>query len=146
MSAALRVPRPPRYGSAAELAAYSGLSVKTVCRLVDSGRVRGLKVGRRLLVPFDDMDRLILDGQGTQETPAMATASTPSRPGSVDIATGRLRPLTDQERRERTAALRVALDEVAGITDETDTDEVWRDVMRGIDEARPHRPLFEGSY
>ena len=36
------------------------------------------------------------------------------------------------------------LDEIAGMTDETDTDEVWRDVMRGIDESRPHRPLFVG--
>jgi len=24
--------------------------------------------------------------------------------------------------------------------------EVWRQVLRGIDEERPHRPLFEGLY
>lgn len=76
----------------------------------------------------------------------MAIAPTPARSGAVDLATGRLRPLTDQERRARTEALGRALDEIAGMTDETDTDEVWRDVMRGIDEGRPHRRLFEGSY
>jgi hypothetical protein len=76
----------------------------------------------------------------------MAIAPTPARPGAVDTATGRLQPLTDQERRARSEALGRALDEIAGMIDETDTDEVWRDVMRGIDESRPHRPLFEGSY
>ena len=76
----------------------------------------------------------------------MSIAPTPTRTGGVDTATGRLRPLSDQERKARSAALGHALDEIAEMTDETDTDEVWRDVMRGIDESRPHRPLFEGSY
>jgi hypothetical protein len=76
----------------------------------------------------------------------MAVAPTPSRPGTVDVATGRLLPLTDQERRARSEALGRALDEIAGMTDETDTDQVWRDILRGIDAGRPHRPLFEGSY
>ena len=76
----------------------------------------------------------------------MSIAPTSTGPGSVDAATGRLRPLTDQERKARSEALSQALDEIAGMTDETDTDEVWRDVMRGIDESRPHRPLFEGAY
>ena len=76
----------------------------------------------------------------------MAIAPMPARSGTVDTCTGRLQPLTDQERRTRSEALNQALDEIAGMTDETDTDEVWRDVMRGIDESRPYRPLFEGSY
>jgi excisionase family DNA binding protein len=50
----------PRYGSAAQVAAYAGLSVKTVRRLVEAGAVRGLKVGRRLLIPYADLDRHIL--------------------------------------------------------------------------------------
>jgi hypothetical protein len=54
--------------------------------------------------------------------------------------------LTDQARRARSEALGRALDEIAAMTDETDTDEVWQEVMRDIDETRPHRPLFEGSY
>jgi hypothetical protein len=65
---------------------------------------------------------------------------------TIDPATGKARPLTDEERRVRSEALRRALDEIAEIADETDTDEIWADVFRGIDESRPHRPLFEGRY
>ena len=76
----------------------------------------------------------------------ISIAPMPAKPGAVDIATGKLQPLTDQERQLRSAALGRALDEIGGITDQTDTDEVWREVLRGIDEGRPHRLLFEGSY
>jgi hypothetical protein len=65
---------------------------------------------------------------------------------AIDPETGRLKPLTSEERRARSEALKRALDEMAQISDETDTDEVWRAVFRGIDETRPHRPLFEGQY
>lgn len=82
----------------------------------------------------------------TTEAPTMTIAWTPPRSGSVDPDTGQLRPQTDQERQARAEALRRAFDEIGAITDETDTDEIWRDVMRGIDENRPHRPLFEGAY
>jgi hypothetical protein len=76
----------------------------------------------------------------------MSVGPTPSRPGAIDTTTGRLRPLTDQEPKARSEALARALDEIADMTDETDTDEVWSEVMRGIDEGRPHRRLFEGMY
>lgn len=46
----------------------------------------------------------------------------------------------------RVARALAALDRIEQITDKTDTDEVWADVFRGIDEARPHRPLFRGMY
>ena len=75
----------------------------------------------------------------------MAVAPSPTGEGTIDAASGRLRPLTHQERRSRSESLGRALDEIAGMTDETDSDEVSRDVTRGIDEGRPHRPLFEGS-
>jgi hypothetical protein len=65
---------------------------------------------------------------------------------AIDPSTGRLKPLTDEERAARLEALSRAFDEIDGMTDGTDTDEVWRDVLRGIDESRPHRPLFEGAY
>ena len=39
-----------------------------------------------------------------------------------------------------------ALDEMRSIVDETDTDETWEKVFRGIDEGRPDRKLFEGLY
>src|SRR6478735_8375436 len=76
----------------------------------------------------------------------MSITSMSARGGTIDPATGRLQPLTDQACRARSGALGRALEEIAAMTDETDTDEVWRDVMRRIDEPRPHRPLFEGSY
>jgi excisionase family DNA binding protein len=63
MSSVVEAARVPRFGSAAELAAYAGLSVKTIRRLVDAGKVRGRKVGRRLLIPFEDIDAFILGAE-----------------------------------------------------------------------------------
>ncbi len=77
----------------------------------------------------------------------MAAAHTPIQPPPIDPASHRLRPLSPQERQARTQALAKAfeaMDTIAG--GETDSDEVWRQVMQGIDESRPHRPLFEGAY
>ncbi len=69
----------------------------------------------------------------------------PLLPSAVD-AHGRLLPESREEHRARTAALRAALEDIAAIVDETDTPEVWAEVLRGIDATRPHRPLFEGQY
>jgi hypothetical protein len=56
-------------------------------------------------------------------------------------------PESDEERALRSAAFQKLLDEWdQQPTDEKDTDEVWAEIMRGIDEERPHRKLFEGSY
>jgi hypothetical protein len=52
---------------------------------------------------------------------------------TIDAATGRARPLSDQEQKTRSEALVRALAEIAEMTDETDTDEIWADVFRGID-------------
>jgi hypothetical protein len=65
---------------------------------------------------------------------------------TIDAATGRARPLSDQKQKARSEALVHALAEIAELTDETDTDEIWADVFRCVDESRPHRPLFEGRY
>ena len=62
MQSLTRSAPPPRYGSAAQLATYAGLGVKTIRRLVDGGKVRGLKVGRRLLIRYEDLDRLRTKG------------------------------------------------------------------------------------
>ena len=75
----------------------------------------------------------------------MAIAPTPSRTPTIDPETGRLLPLTDEQRKARSEALARVFSELAP-ADETETDEAWRDVLRGIDEGRPHRPLFEGMY
>jgi len=141
MSAAPETPRPARYGSAAELAAYTGLSLKTVRRRVRDGTLKGVRIGRRVLIPFEDVDR-----RAAEEPQGMAIAPTPTQPDTIDSATGRLLPLTDEQRRARSEALRRALDDVEAMAGPDDTDDAWREVMRGVDEGRPHRPLFGGQY
>ena len=64
----------------------------------------------------------------------------PTEAPVIDPATGRLRPLSDEERRDRSARLRRTLEEIAEIADASDTDEAWEDVFRGLDAARPGLP------
>jgi excisionase family DNA binding protein len=133
MSAASETAWAPRYGSAAQLATSTGLSLKTVRRRLKDGSIHGVRLGRRVLIPLDAIDR-----HGKQGAPAMATAPAPATVSphrSVD-ATGRALPMTDAEIRARAEVAIRALDELAGITDETDTDAVWDEVTRGIDEDR----------
>ena len=80
-----------------------------------------------------------------QRTIPMSRTPTSDHAGAIDRETGRLRPLSGPQRQLRSVALQRALDEIAAITDETDTDAIWDDVLRGIDESRPHRPLFRGD-
>jgi hypothetical protein len=58
---------------------------------------------------------------------------------------GKLKLETEDERRQRLESARRLLQEIADIPDEPDDppDEEW---MRGIDEMRPHRPVFKGCY
>ncbi len=64
------------------------------------------------------------------------------QPGDVD-ASGRLLPLSEAQLRSRLEAIRAALDEIETIgPDETDADEIWAEVFKGIDSSRPDRPLF----
>jgi hypothetical protein len=65
---------------------------------------------------------------------------------TIDPATGRARPLSAEEQHARAEAFARALDDDIMAADETDADEVWTAFFRGIDEGRPHRPLFEGRY
>jgi len=68
------------------------------------------------------------------------------RPLALDPETGRVLPISDEElAARRDAALRM-LKVLDQITDESDTDEEWREVYRNIDACRPHRPLFRGLY
>lgn len=71
----------------------------------------------------------------------MATAPKSTLPNTIDLKSGRLLPLTDDQRKARSEALARALDEIDEIADET-----WREIFRSIDEGRPDRPLFEGQY
>ena len=69
-----------------------------------------------------------------------AAANRPSLPPApAAFASG-----SAQARTQALAKAFEAMDAIAG--GETDSDEVWRQVMQGIDESRPHRPLFEGAY
>ena len=50
------------------------------------------------------------------------------------------------ERAARAAAVARAMEAIAHITDETDTDELFAEAMRDIDACRGPRTLFEGMY
>ncbi len=135
MASAARQAPPPRYGSAAELASYAGLSVKTIRRLVDAGAVRGLKVGRRLLIPFEDLDRHILKIED-ERRPAMATAPQVASPyRSVDVH-GRALPLTADEARRRAEEGIRALDALDDMGDEEEQRRTFEALKEGIDEDR----------
>ena len=58
---------------------------------------------------------------------------------------GKFKREREEERRKRLESARQRLREIAQIPNEPNDppDEEW---MRGIDEMRPHRPLFEGCY
>jgi hypothetical protein len=67
-------------------------------------------------------------------------------PRSAVTPDGRLIPLTDAERRDYEAGLAKLWEELAEEgPEETDGPAVWDEVMRRIDEGRPHRPLFGGT-
>ena len=74
----------------------------------------------------------------------MATAPTTETP-IVDPITGRRRELSEEERRARSARLQRTLKGLTEITDDTDTDEIWDDVFRGLAAARPDYPPAEGN-
>jgi hypothetical protein len=59
---------------------------------------------------------------------------------------GRLIPLSDAERAARRSAAQRIRAVISRLTDVIDTEEAWREFYRGIDDQRPHRPLFEGMY
>ena len=58
---------------------------------------------------------------------------------------GRFRSETEEVRRKRIESARNRLREIAEIPNDPDDppDQKW---MRAIDELRPHRPVFKGSY
>lgn len=135
MATAAKKTPPPRYGSAADLASYCGLSVKTVRRLVDAGAVRGLKVGRRLLIPYADLDRHILRIADHGRT-AMATAEqVDSRRRTFDDR-GRAIPMTEDEARGRAEAIARGLDSLDDLGDEAEQRATLEYLMAAIDEDR----------
>jgi excisionase family DNA binding protein len=145
MSIAARVPTTPRYGSPAEVASYAGLSVKTVRRLVDAGKVPGHRVGRRVLIPFDAMDRHILSFEDHRRDAMSAAApqATLSR-RSVDER-GRLVPMTEAEVRGRAEVIARGLDALDDMGTEEEQRETLDALMRGLnEEPLSDRPRFRG--
>jgi hypothetical protein len=58
---------------------------------------------------------------------------------------GKLRRMTDEERRQHLESVRLRLAEIEQMTDE-DPPGAFEEFMRGLDEGRPHRPMFKGYY
>jgi excisionase family DNA binding protein len=129
---------PAEFWSAAQLAEYSGLSLKTVRRLVDAGKLRGYKVGRRVLIPPEDLFRLM---RRKGRSPMSTAQQAPPR-GVVD-AQGRLIPMTEEEVRAAAPAIARGLDTIDDMGDPDEQRATLDALMAGLDEDRPsHRKLF----
>ncbi|MGP0065180.1 MAG: hypothetical protein ACLQGP_16470 [Isosphaeraceae bacterium] len=60
---------------------------------------------------------------------------------------GKLPRLTEEEHRRYIESTLRRLDEIEQIPDgEDDPPDALEQMMRGIDETRPHRPMFKGYY
>jgi len=60
---------------------------------------------------------------------------------------GKLRRMSEEEHRRYIESALRRLDEVEQIPDgDDDPPDALEQMMRGIDETRPHRPLFKGHY
>ena len=77
--------------------------------------------------------------------PKTAELNRGSLPPSCLGPDGRFREETEEQRTKRLESARRRLREIAEIPNGPDDppDEEW---MRAIDELRPHRPVFKGSY
>jgi hypothetical protein len=53
--------------------------------------------------------------------------------------------MSDEERRQRLESVRRRLAEIEQMTDD-DPPGAFEEFMRGLDEGRPHRPMFKGYY
>ena len=131
MSSMMDLGRAPRYGSAAELAAYAGVSVKTIRRLVDAGKVRGRKLGRRLLIPFEDLDAHILKLEDHRRPAMQATL-----PQASFDARGRAVPLPEDEERRRQAEALRALDELDAMGEDEEQAATFLALVKGLDDDR----------
>jgi excisionase family DNA binding protein len=118
----------PRYGSPAEVAAFLGISTKTVRRLVDGGAVPSYRVGRRVLVSFREADQFV------RRVPTMAIAPSPVSPHRSVDARGRALPMTQEEIRQRAEEAIRAMDEILTIGTPEEQDETREQLFRDLDE------------
>ena len=61
-------------------------------------------------------------------------------------ANGRLLPISAEEQRARSEAFARMLESDIWQEGPEESDEMWAEIFRSIDEGRPHRRLFEGMY
>jgi excisionase family DNA binding protein len=118
----------PRYGSPAEVAAFLGVSTKTVRRLVDNQAVPAYRVGRRVLVSFREADQFV------RRVPTMSTVPTPVSPCMSFDARGRALPMTEEEIRRRNEDAIRALDSLDEIGDAEEQRATFEALAAGIDE------------
>jgi excisionase family DNA binding protein len=124
----------PRFGSPAAVAAFLGVSTKTVRRLVASESVPSYRLGRRVLVPYRDADQFVRQQQ-QKRARTMAIAPTISPQSSVD-ARGRALPLTEAEVRARAEAVARGLEALDAMGDAAEQRETLAYLMTAIDEDR----------
>ena len=78
-------------------------------------------------------------------TPKSPDVNLDSLPPSCLGPDGKLRKMTDEERRQILESARRRLAEIDQKTDE-DPPGAFEEFMRGLDDGRPHRPMFKGYY
>jgi excisionase family DNA binding protein len=138
-SAATRLGPAPRYGSPAEVAAFLGVSVKTVRRQVDSGALPSYRVGRRVLVPYRDADRVVRPTRN-RRAPTMAVAPAtepPVSPRRSFDARGRALPLTAEEIRRRNEEAIRGLEALDAMGDEDEQRQTLDALLKALDDGPP---------
>jgi hypothetical protein len=79
--------------------------------------------------------------------PKSPDANLESLPPSCLGPDGKLLRMSEEEHRQYIESVLRRLDEVEQIPDgDDDPTDALEQMMRGIDEMRPHRPLFKGNY
>jgi excisionase family DNA binding protein len=141
-------PTEPKYASVHVAAAWAGVSMKTIHRLVRRGILPACHLGRRRLIPLEDLDRVIRGPATRPSDPDPVALEDPDRiiRGSVDrpsdpvasddldeVASADLPPISsDDPDRES-----VELPSDPAPIDDADPDEVIRDSVEP-----PISPLF----
>jgi excisionase family DNA binding protein len=55
----LTIPAPPLTLTVQDALRVTGIGRTTLYKLIDTGQVRRVKVGKRTLIPFDDLQKLV---------------------------------------------------------------------------------------
>jgi hypothetical protein len=77
--------------------------------------------------------------------PKLSDVEPDSLPPSCLGPDGKLPRMSEEERRQHLESVRRRLAEIEQMTDE-DPPGAFEEFMRGLDEGRPHRPMYKGYY